>query len=98
MLATTGGGSGRTQHAMGTERPVLRGMGGDGDWHRTNVTAEDCPRIDPCFLLEERRTLPSVVYAAEYGVEFGDVGRRRLPPEDIDAAVTEEVLPRWPAG
>ena len=45
---------------------------GEGDWERVKITAEQCPRISPQFLAEERRALGERWYAQEYGCEFSE--------------------------
>jgi hypothetical protein len=39
-------------------------------WERVKITAEQCPRISPAFLAEERRSLGDWWYRQEYGCEF----------------------------
>src|SRR5215218_1933279 len=39
-------------------------------WERYTVTAEECPRISPEFLAEERLALPERVYRQEYECSF----------------------------
>lgn len=45
---------------------------GTHPWQRVRITAEQCPRIDPAFLADERRALGPRWYAQEYGCEFMD--------------------------
>ena len=43
------------------------------DWQRVLVPADQCARISPAFLEEERRSLPPLWYRSEYCCEFCDV-------------------------
>lgn len=66
--------------------------GGD-DWLRIEVPAEQCPRISPEFLAEERRTLGESYYRQEYGCSFESVEGLVYP--DLGARV---LIPETPAG
>ena len=66
--------------------------GGDG-WQRYEVWAEECPRIRPEFLEEERRTLPRRVFRQEYECSFEDVEDQVFSYEEVAGAITEEVTP-----
>jgi Terminase large subunit, T4likevirus-type, N-terminal len=46
--------------------------GGDETWHRTMVTADQCPRISKEFLDEELRELGAQRFSEEYGLQFLD--------------------------
>lgn len=67
---------------------------GDG-WHRTKVTAEDCPRIDPEWLAEERRLVGDWQFRQEYLCEFVDTDEQFFASELIEAAMSNEVAPLW---
>lgn len=41
-------------------------------WERYEVPAEECPRISPAFLEEERRTMAPFFYVQEYGCQFSE--------------------------
>lgn len=62
-------------------------------WQRVRVTAEQCPRISAAFLQEERRALPSWIYASEYDALFTDTLTQIFRTEDVEAALSDEVLP-----
>ena len=98
MLAATGGRMIALSTPWGRRGWFHSSWVGEGAWHRTMVRADQCTRIRASFLAEERATLPDLVYRAEYECEFGDVAGSAFRAEDIDAAVTEEVSPRWPDG
>jgi hypothetical protein len=64
---------------------------GGTDWERVKVTAEQCPRISPAFLAEERRTLGEWWFEQEYGCEFLDAQSAAFRREDIERAFSVEV-------
>ncbi|MCJ0825957.1 phage terminase large subunit [Luteimonas sp. 50] len=67
---------------------------GEG-WHRTKVTAHDCPRIDPEWLAEERRLIGDWQFRQEYECEFVDTDEQFFASDLIEAALTNEVSPLW---
>lgn len=67
---------------------------GEG-WHRTKVTAHDCPRIDPVWLREERALIGDWQFRQEYLVEFVDTDEQFFASDLIEAALTTEVQPLW---
>mgnify|MGYP000014573831 CR=1 FL=1 len=67
---------------------------GGSDWFRIKVTAEDCPRISPEFLEEERCTLGPWWYRQEYLCEFEDSETQVFPSDLIREAISKEVR-RW---
>lgn len=69
-------------------------LGGD-TWERTLVTVDQCERIDPDFLEEERRILGDVLYRQEYECEFIDNEMAAFPTIIIDRAFTPDVRPLW---
>jgi hypothetical protein len=66
--------------------------GGQG-WERYRVPAEECPRIPPEFLEEERRALPSWVYRQEYECSFEGTEDQVFTLEMVERAVTSELAP-----
>jgi len=64
-------------------------------WQRTKITAHQCPRITPAFLEEEQRALPASWFKAEYLCEFGELEGAVFGYDDIQAALSGEVLPLW---
>ncbi len=60
-------------------------------WDYYEVPAEQCPRIPPAFLEEERRELGEWWYSQEYGCQFLDAQTAAFRREDIDRAFAEEV-------
>ena len=68
---------------------------GGPDWERTLVTAEQCGRIDPAFLEEERRAHGDMIYRQEYLCEFVASDEQVFPTFIIDRAFDAEVVPLW---
>lgn len=68
--------------------------GGPG-WKRIRVPAEQCPRIAPAFLANERARMPLARYEQEYGCVFGDLDGSMFSYEMIQAALDDEVTPLW---
>jgi hypothetical protein len=89
MLATSGG------RLIALSTPFgKRGWWSDAwhsqhDWHRVKVTAEQCPRISPAFLEEERQQLGDWWFQQEYGCEFMDAETSAFRSDDIDRAFME---------
>jgi hypothetical protein len=65
---------------------------GDG-WHKVKITAEQCPRISPEFLAEERKALGSWWYRQEYECAFVDTLDQVFSYEAVMGALTSEVQP-----
>jgi hypothetical protein len=61
---------------------------GRGRWRRVKVTADQCPRISPAFLAEERATLGPWFYEQEYLCEFHDAEGQLFPQQMIDLMFT----------
>jgi hypothetical protein len=66
---------------------------GDGEWERVRIVADQCPRITPEFLAEERRALGERWYRQEYLCSFEDAVDAVFSYEDIQAALNNEVKP-----
>ena len=62
-------------------------------YERVKVTAEQCPRIPPAFLAEERRSMPDMYFRSEYLCEFTDTLDSVFRYEDIQAALDDSVAP-----
>ena len=62
-------------------------------WERVTITAQECPRIPPAFLEEERRSLPALWFNAEYMCEFTDTEDSVFTYEHVMGALTPEVTP-----
>jgi hypothetical protein len=70
-------------------------QGGEA-WERVRITADQCPRIDPAFLAEEKRAIGERWYRQEYECSFEDVIDAVFRQEDIDAAFDNDVQPLFP--
>jgi len=68
---------------------------GGEHWHRTRVTAEQCPRLSREFLAEEQRELGPALFAQEYELSFVDDAEMVFATSLIDGAFSEEVRPLW---
>jgi hypothetical protein len=68
------------------------------EWHRVQVTAPECPRISAAFLEEERRSLPAWIFDQEYMCVFGDTLDSVFRHEDIEAMLSDDVVPLFATG
>jgi hypothetical protein len=66
--------------------------GGD-DWKRVKVTANDCPRISPEWLEQERRTIGDWWHAQEYLCQFVDTLDQVFASAHIEAALDPGIKP-----
>jgi hypothetical protein len=71
--------------------------GGEG-WERYKVLAEECPRISPEFLAEERKVLGETYYAMEYCGVFTPGAFSLFRPEDIAAMMDADTVPLFGEG
>jgi terminase large subunit-like protein len=71
---------------------------GGVDWHRARVTAQECPRISPAWLAEERRALPDRVFRQEYECSFELTEDQVFGPDLVMRAVTSAVRPLFGGG
>jgi hypothetical protein len=69
---------------------------GGGAWERVRITAEQCSRISPEFLAEERRALGERWFRQEYGCEFCACSEALFSEEDIQAAFVNDLPPLFP--
>ncbi len=92
MLAVSGGRLIAPSTPFGTRGWWYGAWAGPEAWERVEVPASECPRIEPEFLEEERRTLGEWWYQQEYLCKFQDGQTQAFRREDIDNAFTEEVL------
>jgi hypothetical protein len=66
---------------------------GGGQWERVEIKADQCSRISPQFLAEERRALGDRFYRQEYATSFEDVVDAVFAYADIQAALSDDVKP-----
>lgn len=64
-------------------------------WKRVKITADQCPRISPEFLAEERRELGEWWFNQEYLCQFMDAESQAFATDDIDRAFTGEEVQQW---
>lgn len=68
-------------------------MEGGSDWHRTKLTAFECPRISREWLENERKRIDARWFAQEYLVEFVEREDSVFRYDDIAAALDSSVTP-----
>ena len=66
-----------------------RGIG----WSRISIRSDECPRIDPAFLEEERAALGPLIYQQEYECIFADEDSAAFNVDLINAALTADFEP-----
>jgi hypothetical protein len=94
MLAVSGGSMLMLSTPHGRRGAFFEAWENGGDeWERFRVPAEECPRISPEFLEEERRSMPDFWYRQEYGCEFLDTEDQVFSYELVMGAVDERVTP-----
>lgn len=72
-------------------------MSGDAEWVRVEVRAQDCPRISPRFLEEERAELGERCFRQEYECEFVGEADSLLQRECVERAMVDAVEPLYGA-
>src|SRR5215208_5694446 len=93
MLAVSGGALIMLSTPAGRRGVFFEEWTDGAGWERYEVPAEECPRIPPGFLEEERRALPSWVYRQEYECSFEETEDQVFTHEMVERAVTSEVVP-----
>jgi terminase large subunit-like protein len=93
MLAVSGGALMMLTTPHGKRGVFFEEWTGGRGWERYEVTAEECPRISPEFLEEEREALPSWVFRQEYECSFEETEDQVFTTEMVERAVTSEVTP-----
>jgi hypothetical protein len=91
MLAVSGGRLVALSTPFGTRGWWYEAWRSEEPWERYRVTAEECPRISPEFLAEERRNLGEWWFRQEYFCEFLDSQSQAFRREDVEAMFSEEV-------
>lgn len=66
---------------------------GGASWERVKITADQCPRISPAFLAEEKTSMPAHWYASEYECVFTDVEDSVFSYEHVMNAIADDVQP-----
>ncbi len=98
MLAVSGGSLMMLTTPYGKRGVFFEEWTGGREWDRYEVPAEECPRITPEFLAEEREALPSWVYRQEYECSFEETEDQIFTTEMVEAAVTPDVKPLFGGG
>jgi hypothetical protein len=62
-------------------------------WERVEMRAQQCPRISPAFLVQERASLPAWIYRQEYECSFEAVADAVFAYADVQAALAADVEP-----
>jgi hypothetical protein len=66
---------------------------GGAEWHRTRITAYDCPRISHEWLDAERRTIGDWWFEQEYICVFKDSNNQVFATEHITRALDSSIAP-----
>jgi hypothetical protein len=66
---------------------------GGPDWLRVKVTADQCPRISPEWLAQERAAIGSWWFEQEYECQFKDAIDSFFRSEDVDAMADPSIVP-----
>src|SRR5918994_1839637 len=93
MLAVSGGALMMLTTPYGKRGVFFEEWTGGAGWERYEVPAEECPRISPEFLEEERETLPPWVCRQEYECSFEETEDVVFTHEMVERAVSSEVTP-----
>jgi len=95
MLATTGGRMVCLTTPYGKRGFFYEAWAHGEGWERTMITADQCPRIDPQWLADERRLIGDWQFRQEYLCEFVDTEEAFFSSDLIEAALTNELEPLW---
>lgn len=68
---------------------------GEG-WQRVRITADQCSRIPPEFLQEQKRRLNEAFFLQEYYCEFADAEGAMFSYDDVMGALSPDVEPLFP--
>jgi hypothetical protein len=93
MLAVSGGRLVGLSTPFGKRGWFYEAWAGGEAWDRVRIRADECPRITPEFLAEERRALGERWYRQEYECSFEDTIDALFSSEDIAAALNCDVQP-----
>lgn len=89
MLATSGGRLIAMSTPFGNRGWWYEAWRSNEQWDRYQIPAEQCPRISPAFLEEERRTLGEWWFEQEYHCQFLDAETQAFRTEDIERAFVD---------
>jgi hypothetical protein len=85
MLATTNGALWMMSTPNGKRGFFWEAWTADDDTTRIQATAEECARISPAFLAQERRRMPRAAFESEYMCVFNQQHHALLAEEELDA-------------
>jgi hypothetical protein len=68
------------------------------NWHRTRITASQCPRISAEHLAEMRQTMTAARFASEYDCVFADAVESVFFAADVRAAIDSDLTPLYQGG
>lgn len=91
MLAVSGGRLVALSTPFGKRGWFYESWIGSEPWERVEITADQCPRISPDFLCEERRALGPRWFAQEYFCSFEDVVGSIFSGDALAALLTPTV-------
>jgi hypothetical protein len=89
MLATSGGRLILCGTPAGQRGVFHEKWTGSEPWQRIRVPATSCPRLDPVFLAQERRSMGTRWFAQEYETDFAAALDSVFEPRFIDQACTD---------
>lgn len=93
MLAVSGGRLVCLSTPFGRRGFFFEEWTGNANWQRIQITANQCPRISPEFLREERESLGEWWYRQEYLCEFASNEDGAFNSADIEAALDPTLTP-----
>jgi hypothetical protein len=67
-------------------------------WRKVSVTADECPRIDPEHLADEKASMADWEYLQEYFCVFAQTENQAFSTASINAAFGGDVPPLFPLG
>jgi hypothetical protein len=91
MLAVSGGRLIVLSTPFGRRGFFFESWTGEEDWQRVSVRADECPRITPEFLAEERKAIGDRWFQQEYQCEFVDIVGAIFSAEQIAGLFSSEV-------
>jgi hypothetical protein len=96
MIAVSGGSIMLLSTPFGKRGFFYRVWSQSQQWLKIQITAEQCPRLTPAFLAEERIELGERWYSQEYLTQFIEAVGQVFSDAAIDAAFNHEVVPLFP--
>jgi hypothetical protein len=93
MLAVSGGRMIALSTPFGRRGFFFNVWDGGQGWEKHQITAQECPRISKEFLEEERASMPSAWFRAEYCCEFTEAMDSVFSYDQVVGAISNEVEP-----